>query len=75
MDHATIFQLLRASGWKDREIAEALAGRELAIPIPDRSGVGNARDACLHLLAFTAMYVSAVSLDLPVVHVHRVRVP
>jgi hypothetical protein len=38
LDHAVIFMLLRSSGWKDRQIAEALAVRELALPIPERPG-------------------------------------
>jgi hypothetical protein len=62
MDHATIFLLLRCSGWKDKEIAEAIARRELAMPVPERAGIGSARDAFLHLLAFTALYAWAISL-------------
>jgi len=62
MDHATIFLLLRSSGWKEKEIAEAFAARELTIPIPERAGVGSARDAFFHLLAFTALYAWAISL-------------
>jgi len=62
MDHATIFLLLQSEGWKDKEIAEALAARELAMPIPERAGIGSARDAFFHLLAFTALYAWAVSL-------------
>jgi hypothetical protein len=62
MDLATISLLLRSSGWKDREIAEAFAARELAMPLPERAGVGSARDAFLHLLAFTALYAWAISL-------------
>src|SRR4051812_26311185 len=62
MDAATIAMLLRSSGWKDREIADALAERELGMPLPERAGVGSARDAFLHLLAFTALYAWAISL-------------
>jgi hypothetical protein len=62
MDLPTISLLLRSSGWKDREIAEAFAERELAMPLPERAGVGSARDAFLHLLAFTALYAWAISL-------------
>lgn len=62
LDHTAIFMLLRSSGWKDRSIAEALAARELALPIPERLGIGSARDAFLHLLAFTALYASAINL-------------
>jgi hypothetical protein len=64
LDHAAIFMLLRTSGWKEKQIAEALAARELALPIPARPGIGSARDAFLHLLAFTALYASAISLIL-----------
>ncbi len=62
MDQATIFLLLRSTGWKDKEIAEALAARELTLPIPERAGAGSAGDAFLHLLAFTALYAWAISL-------------
>jgi hypothetical protein len=62
MDCQTIFLLLRAGGWKEREIADALAARELAAAIPQRAGVGSARDAFFHLLAFTALYAWAISL-------------
>jgi Domain of unknown function (DUF5671) len=62
MDHPTIFLLLRSAGWKEKEIAEALAARELAMPIPQRAGLGSARDAFFHLLAFTALYAWAISL-------------
>ncbi len=62
MDYQTIFQLLQSSGWKEREIAEGFAARELTMPIPERAGVGSARDTFLHLLAFTALYASAISL-------------
>ncbi len=62
VDPATTFLLLRSTGWKEREIAEAFAARELTIPIPERAGVGSARDAFFHLLAFTALYAWAISL-------------
>jgi Domain of unknown function (DUF5671) len=62
MDHATVFLLLRSTGWKEKEIAEAIAAGELTIPIPERAGVGSARDAFFHLLAFTALYAWAISL-------------
>lgn len=64
MDHATIALLLQSAGWKDQEIAEAIAQGELAMPIPQRAGVGSARDAFFHLLAFTALYASTISLVL-----------
>jgi hypothetical protein len=62
MDHATIFLLLKSAGWKDQEVAAAIASRDLAMPIPERAGVGTARDAFFHLLAFTALYAWLISL-------------
>jgi hypothetical protein len=62
LDAATVFSLLRATGWKEKEIAQALAARELSVPVPEPAGVGSARDAFFHLLVFTAMYASAISL-------------
>jgi hypothetical protein len=62
LDYNAIFLLLRSSGWKERQIAEALAVRDLALPIPERAGMGSARDTFLHLVAFTALYASAISL-------------
>lgn len=64
LDHGEIFMLLCSSGWKEKQIAEALAARELELPIPERAGIGSARDAFLHLVAFTALYASAISLIL-----------
>ena len=64
MDIASIFLLLRSSGWKEKEIVAALAARELEMPIPTRSGMGSARDTFLHLLAFAALYSWAISLNL-----------
>jgi hypothetical protein len=62
MDHATIFLLLRSAGWKEKEIAEAFAAGELAMRIPQRTGMGSPRAAFFHLLAFTALYAWALSL-------------
>jgi hypothetical protein len=62
MDHGTIFLLLKAAGWKDEEVAAAIAAHELQMPLPERAGVGSARDAFFHLLAFTALYTWVVSL-------------
>ena len=64
LDATAIFMLLRSAGWKEKQIAAALAAHELAMPIPQRGGMGSARDAFLHLLAFTALYASAISLIL-----------
>ena len=62
VDHATIFLLLRSLGWKEKEIANAFATHELATPIPDRLRIGSVRDAFLHLLIFSALHASILSL-------------
>lgn len=64
LDYSAIFLLLRSSGWKERQITRALAARDLELPIPERTGMGSARDAFLHLVAFTALYAAAISLVL-----------
>ncbi|REK19583.1 MAG: hypothetical protein DWQ37_00510 [Planctomycetota bacterium] len=64
MEPATIALLLQSGGWKEREIAAAIASHELEMPIPQRTGIGSARDAFFHLLAFTALYAATISLIL-----------
>ena len=62
MDPGTIFLLLKSAGWKEQEIGAAIAARELEMPLPERAGVGSARDAFFHLLAFTALYAWIINL-------------
>ena len=62
LDNATVLFMLRSAGWKEREVAEALAARELEMRIPERVGLGSPRDAFLHLLAFTALFAWSISL-------------
>lgn len=64
MDHLTIRHLLSSTGWKEKDIAEAICSRDLELPIPEPTGVGTARDAFFHLLAYTALYTWAASLVL-----------
>ncbi len=61
-DHSAIFLMLRSVGWKEKEVAEAFAAGELSMRIPERSGMGSARDTFFYLLAFTALYAWAISL-------------
>ncbi|HEY1785082.1 MAG TPA: DUF5671 domain-containing protein [Pirellulales bacterium] len=61
MDHATIRLLLLSAGWKERQIATAMASEGLELPVPEPAGVGSARDAFLYLLVFTALFVTIVS--------------
>ena len=62
MDHATIRLLLLSSGWKERDIIAAMSeeGLDMAVPVPHDGG--NARDAFMHLLTFTALYASVISV-------------
>ena len=64
LDHATIRHVLLSAGWREKDIAEVFCARELDLPIPKPTGVGTARDAFFHLLAFTALYTWATSLIL-----------
>lgn len=62
MDHQTIRMLLLSAGWKEKDIAEALASETLTMPVPLPPDVGSARDAFFHLLSFTALTSTVVSL-------------
>ena len=78
LDRATIRQMLLSAGWKEQAIAEVFCTRELELPIPkppvdtairprtrsESVWPRRARDACLHLLAFGALYTWATSLIL-----------
>ncbi len=62
MDHQTIRMLLLSAGWKEKDIAAAMASETLTMPIPLPSDTGSARDAFFHLLAFTTLYATVISL-------------
>ncbi|MSR67548.1 hypothetical protein EXS65_01840 [Candidatus Peribacteria bacterium] len=62
MDHQTIRMLLLSAGWKEKDIASALASESLTMSIPLPGDVGSARDAFFHLLAFTTLYATVISL-------------
>ncbi len=64
MDHQTIRMLLLSAGWKEKDIASALASETLTMTIPLPSDTGSARDAFFHLLAFTTLYATVISLVL-----------
>jgi hypothetical protein len=61
MDHGTIRMLLLSSGWKEKEVAKALAEHALEMPVPPPQDAGGARDAFFHLLLFAALYASAIA--------------
>jgi hypothetical protein len=80
LDHATIRQMLRSAGWREKDISEAFCARDLELPIPEPAWSGaapardgrragspwprRARDAFLHLLAFGALFTWATTLIL-----------
>ena len=57
LDHATIRQLLLAAGWKEKDIARAIAaeGLDMAVPEPARSA--SARESFMYLMSFVSLYV------------------
>jgi hypothetical protein len=61
MDHGTIRMLLLSAGWKEKDVARALAAHALEMPVPAPPDTGGARDAFLHLTAFAALYASAIA--------------
>jgi Domain of unknown function (DUF5671) len=61
LDYATIRTLLLAAGWKERDIATAIANDGLELPVPEPAGAHSARDAFLYLLMFVALYTSVTS--------------
>lgn len=61
MDHGTIRMLLLSAGWKEKDVARALAAQALEMPVPAPPDTGGARDAFLHLTAFAALYASAIA--------------
>jgi hypothetical protein len=64
MDHATIRVLLLSAGWKEKDVASALAAEGLDIPVPEPPSAGGARDAFVYLLMYSALYAMVVSLVL-----------
>ena len=72
MDHGTIRMLLLSAGWKEKDVARALAEHALDMPVPSPTDGGGARDAFLHLSAFAALYASAIaSVSLLFAYVNR----
>jgi hypothetical protein len=61
MDHATIRMLLLSAGWKEKDVARAVAAQALEMPVPAPPDTGGARDAFLHLMTFAALYAAAIS--------------
>lgn len=62
LDHGTIRNLLSATGWKEQDIAGAIASESLDMPVPEPSGRFNARDAFLYLLTFAGLFITVSSV-------------
>lgn len=62
MDHQTIRMLLLSTGWKEKDIAHAMAEESLEMQPPLPPDTSSARDAFFHLLTFAAFYTTAISL-------------
>jgi len=62
LDYATIRTLLLAAGWKERDIASAIASEGLELPVPEPAGTRSARDAFLYLLTFASLYITVWSV-------------
>lgn len=62
LDHGTIRTLLLSAGWKERDIASAIASEGLEMPVPAPPGAHGARDACLYLLTFASLYITLWSV-------------
>ena len=62
LDYATIRTLLLAAGWKERDIAAAIASDGLELPVPEPARTHGARDAFLYLLMFALLYITVWSV-------------
>jgi hypothetical protein len=62
MDHATVRVLLLSAGWKEKDVARAMAAEGLDIPVPEPPGAGGPREVFMHLLTFTLLYITVISL-------------
>jgi hypothetical protein len=62
MDTQTIRILLLSSGWKEKDIAEAMASSALDMPVPTPPDAGSARDTFFHLLSFVSLISTVTAL-------------
>lgn len=75
MNLVDIRTLLLLAGWKDKQILAAFRSSESALAIPEPPASGTAREACLHLLAFTALYAWVIALVLLLFNLIEMRWP
>ncbi len=62
MDAQTIRMLLLSNGWKEKDIAEAMASSALDMPVPTPPDAGSARDTFFHLLSFVSLISTVTAL-------------
>lgn len=62
LDFQTTRELLRAEGWKDKDIAAAFAARELDKPVPAPTGTSTSRETFMYLASFAALYTWVIAL-------------
>ena len=62
MDHQTIRMLLLSAGWKEKDVSQALATETLDMAVPPPPDAGSARDAFFHLLSFTSLGSTIISV-------------
>lgn len=62
MDHQTIRMLLLSSGWKEKDVVEALTEATLDLPIPAPEDRGGAREAFFHLISFVTLCATVTSV-------------
>jgi hypothetical protein len=62
MDAQTVRMLLLSTGWKEKDIAEALASSTLDMPVPTPPDAGSARDTFFHLLTFVSLTATVSAL-------------
>lgn len=62
LDFETVRELLRARGWKDKDIAEAYAEKSLDMPVPAPKGSSTARETFTYFAAFAGLYTWVIAL-------------
>ncbi len=62
MDAQTIRMLLLSNGWKEKDVAEAMASSALDMPVPTPPDAGSARDTFFHLLSFVSLISTVTAL-------------
>ena len=62
LDFQTTRELLRAQGWKDKDIAEGYAAFSLELPVPAPKGASTARETFTYFAAFGGLYTWVIAL-------------